>query len=68
MHAAVLNFSGWYDDNYGPEGATTNFAGLLKARSVASDPESHFAINPETHLLIGPWVHGVGSTARTQLW
>ena len=65
VHAAVLNFSGWYDDNYGPEGATTNFTGLLKARSIASDPESHFAINPETHLLIGPWVHGVGSTART---
>ena len=35
VHAAVLNFSGWYDDNYGPEGATTNFAGLLKARACA---------------------------------
>ena len=33
VHAAVLNFSAWYDDNYGPEGATTNFAGLLKSRS-----------------------------------
>ena len=51
VHAAVLNFSGWYDDNYGPEGATTNFAGLLQARSGAADPQ--------THLLIGPWVHGV---------
>src|SRR2546429_8412483 len=29
VHAAVLNFSGWYDDNYGPEGATTNFNGLV---------------------------------------
>lgn len=57
VHAAVLNFSGWYDDNYGPEGATTNFAGLLQARAGASDPM--------THLLIGPWVHGVGSTAKT---
>ena len=56
VHAAVLNFSGWYDDNYGPEGATTNFAGLLQARAVASDAQ--------THLLIGPWVHGVASTAR----
>ena len=36
VHAAVLNFSAWYDDNYGPEGATTNFAGLLKSRSGAS--------------------------------
>jgi putative CocE/NonD family hydrolase len=58
VHAAVLNFSGWYDDNYGPEGATTNFAGLLRARAGTSDPK--------THLLIGPWVHGVASTAKTK--
>ena len=58
VHAAVLNFSAWYDDNYGPEGATTNFAGLLKSRSGLSDPR--------THLLIGPWVHGVESTAKTK--
>ncbi|HVO82234.1 MAG TPA: CocE/NonD family hydrolase [Terriglobales bacterium] len=57
-HAAVLNLSGWYDDNYGPEGATTNFAGLLKARAGETDPH--------THLLIGPWVHGVASTAKTK--
>lgn len=58
VHAAVLNLSGWYDDNYGPEGATTNFKGLLKARSKDSDPR--------THLLIGPWVHGVDATAKTK--
>ena len=58
VHAAVLNFSGWYDDNYGPEGATTNFAGLRRARAGASDPQ--------THVLIGSWVHGVASTARTK--
>ena len=58
VHAAVLNFSGWYDDNYGPEGATTNFSGLRKARAGDSDPQ--------THLLIGPWVHGVASTAKTK--
>jgi uncharacterized protein len=52
--AAVLNLSGWHDDNYGPEGATTNFVGLLKARSHEADPR--------TALLIGPWVHGVAST------
>ena len=56
VHAAVLNLSAWYDDNYGPEGATTNFAGLLKSRTGATDSQ--------THLLIGPWVHGVGSTAK----
>ena len=56
-HAAVLNLSAWYDDNYGPEGATTNFAGLLKARAGEK--------NPRTHLLLGPWVHGVDNTAKT---
>ena len=57
VHAAVLNFSAWYDDNYGPEGATTNFAGLLKARAGQGDPR--------THLVLGSWVHGVESTAKT---
>jgi uncharacterized protein len=56
--AAVLNLSAWYDDNYGPEGATTNFAGLLKARAGSRDPH--------THLLLGPWVHGVDATAKTK--
>jgi uncharacterized protein len=58
VHAAVLNLSAWYDDNYGPEGATTNYVGLLKAREGEKDPR--------THLLLGPWVHGVGSTAKTR--
>ena len=41
-HAAVLNLSAWYDDNYGPEGATTNYAGLLKARAGEKDPRTHY--------------------------
>ena len=57
-HAAVLNLSGWYDDNYGPEGATTNFIGLLKSRAGQA--------NSNTHLLIGPWVHGVDNTEKTK--
>ena len=57
--AAVLNLSAWYDDNYGPEGATTNFNGLLKSRGGQADPA--------THLLLGPWVHGVDSTAKDQI-
>jgi uncharacterized protein len=57
-HAAVLNLSAWYDDNYGPEGATTNFAGLLQARKAEKDPR--------THLLLGPWVHGVDNTEKTR--
>jgi len=58
VRAAVLNFSAWYDDNYGPEGATTNFTGLLKARVKQTDAR--------THLLIGPWVHGVDATAKAK--
>src|SRR5262249_34510085 len=46
VHAAVLNVSAWYDDNYGPEGATTNFNGLLAAG------------DEHTALLLGPWTHG----------
>jgi hypothetical protein len=49
-HAAILNFSGWYDEAYGPDGATTNFNGLLAARSADK--------NPRTRTIIGPWTHG----------
>jgi uncharacterized protein len=52
-NAAVLNLSGWYDEHYGPEGAVTNYRGLLAARGAGS---------PKTALLIGPWIHGVDST------
>src|SRR5215831_3720718 len=50
VHCAVLNFSGWYDEAYGPDGATTNFNGLLAARKNEA--------NPRTATLIGPWTHG----------
>ena len=56
--AAVLNLSGWYDEDYGPEGATTNFDGLMTARRTEGDPR--------TALVLGPWVHGVASTASTK--
>jgi len=48
--AAVLNVSGWHDEAYGPEGATTNFLGLLAARRAEPDPRAE--------LVLGPWVHG----------
>jgi hypothetical protein len=54
--AAVLNFSGWYDDAYGPDGATKNYAGLVAARRGQS---------PRTSLVIGPWQHGVPRMNRT---
>ncbi len=50
VHCAVLNFSGWYDEAYGPDGATTNFNGLLAARKADNDSR--------TRTIIGPWTHG----------
>jgi putative CocE/NonD family hydrolase len=50
VHAAVLNISGWYDEAYGPDGATTNFNGLLKARKGEKDAR--------TATIIGAWTHG----------
>lgn len=51
VSAAVLNISAWHDEMYGPIGATTNFAGLVKARGG----DVHAAC---TQLVIGPWTHG----------
>jgi putative CocE/NonD family hydrolase len=53
VRAAVLNVSGWHDDPYGPDGATTNFLGLLAARPHDADPRAG--------LVIGPWPHGITS-------
>jgi uncharacterized protein len=50
VHCAVLNISGWYDEAYGPDGATTNFNGLLVARKSEKDPR--------TQTIIGAWTHG----------
>jgi len=50
VHCAVLNISGWYDEAYGPDGATTNFNGLLSARKGEKDPR--------TQTTIGAWTHG----------
>jgi len=55
VHAAVLNLSGWYDEAYGPDGATTNFDGLLKDRGER---------DPRTRTIIGPWTHGEQEKTR----
>ncbi len=57
VHCAVLNFSGWYDEAYGPDGATTNFNGLLAARKDWPDPA--------TRTIIGPWTHGAQDTRKS---
>jgi putative CocE/NonD family hydrolase len=57
VHAAVLNISGWYDEAYGPDGATTNFNGLRAARRGEKDPR--------TRTIIGPWTHGGQEESRS---
>jgi len=57
VRAAVLNFSGWHDEAYGPEGAITNFLGLMAARKGEGDPR--------TRLIIGPWTHGGEDSERS---
>jgi putative CocE/NonD family hydrolase len=57
VKAAVLNLSGWHDEAYGPEGAITNFQGLVAARRGEKDAR--------TRLLIGPWVHGGEDSDRS---
>ncbi len=44
---AVLNFSGWHDEAYGPEGAVTNFLGLRSARGDRPDAQD-LAMKGET--------------------
>jgi putative CocE/NonD family hydrolase len=58
VNAAVLNLSGWHDEAYGPAGATTNFAGLVRSRGGNS-------ATARTHLVVGPWTHGIGPISRT---
>jgi putative CocE/NonD family hydrolase len=53
----VLNFSGWYDEAYGPDGATTNFNGLLAARKDQTETR--------TRTIIGPWTHGAQDTHKS---
>jgi hypothetical protein len=57
VKAAVLNLSGWYDEAYGSEGATTNYLGLLASRAGDADKKNK--------LIIGPWIHGVDATQST---
>lgn len=58
VEAAVLNLSGWYDEAYGPEGAISNFMGLVAARQAQRDLRAK--------LVIGPWTHGVHATGETK--
>ncbi len=51
IRAPVYLVTGWYDNNYGPVGATRGFAGM-RARAATR------AARERTKLMIGPWTHG----------
>ena len=55
--AAVLSFSGWHDEAYGPDGATKNFAGVAAARRGQPSRAA---------LIMGPWTHGVPRMSVTK--
>jgi putative CocE/NonD family hydrolase len=50
MRVPVYLVTGWYDNNYGPIGATRGFEGM---RTRAATPEAREL----TKLIIGPWTH-----------
>ena len=50
MRVPVYLVTGWYDNNYGPVGATRGFNGM---RLQAATPEAR----ERTKLIIGPWTH-----------
>ncbi len=50
IRVPVYLVTGWYDNNYGPVGATRGFAGM---RGEAATPEARAL----TKLIIGPWTH-----------
>ncbi len=51
IRVPVYLVTGWYDNNYGPVGATRGFRGM---RTQAATPEAR----EHTKLMIGPWTHG----------
>lgn len=51
MRVPIYLVTGWYDNNYGPIGATRGFNGMKHA---AATPEAR----ERTKLIIGPWTHG----------
>ncbi|HEV8702041.1 MAG TPA: CocE/NonD family hydrolase [Candidatus Polarisedimenticolia bacterium] len=56
----ALNFSAWYDSNYGPLGATANWSGMRRngATEVARRGQ---------RLILGPWDHGDPSESETKV-
>jgi putative CocE/NonD family hydrolase len=59
MRAPVYLVTGWYDNNYGPIGASRGFHGM---RTRAATPEAREL----TKLIIGPWTHGAIEILKTR--
>jgi hypothetical protein len=60
IQVPALNFTGWYDNNYGPTGALANFTGMRERAATAEARRGQ-------RLIVGPWGHGDPSEARTTL-
>jgi hypothetical protein len=60
IKAPAFNFTGWYDNNYGPTGALANFTGM-RERAATSEARGG------QRLMVGPWGHGDPSETRTTL-
>ncbi len=56
----ALNFSSWYDSNYGPLGATANWIGMRKNGATELARRSQ-------RLILGPWDHGDPGESETKV-
>ena len=56
----ALNFSAWYDSDYGPLGATANFNGVREKGATELARRGQ-------RLILGPWEHGDPSESRTRV-
>jgi putative CocE/NonD family hydrolase len=56
----ALNFSSWYDSNYGPLGATANWSGMRQRGATELARRGQ-------RLILGPWDHGDPSENETRV-
>jgi putative CocE/NonD family hydrolase len=59
MRVPVYLVTGWYDNNYGPVGATRGFNGMRREAATAEARE-------RTKLIIGPWTHSSIHVLKTR--
>ncbi len=59
IRTPIYLVTGWYDNNYGPVGATRGFNGM---RHGAATPEAR----EHTKLIIGPWTHSTIHVLKTR--